>query len=579
MTRASYIIAAILMFAAFFGLGTTEPGLEIAFIPSWTNSTTGELYTWLGIVFLILPASVFASLAWQQELVALALKISAAVRSTHDKNPRALLLAFFLGGLVFAMAGNRLVLHGFPFTDDEWAARYAGQLLANGQLMEPIPSYVSIVPTLFFYFHDGMMTAFDWLGAIWPWTVAELTFLQNDFFALLSAATLAAFGALITRRLGPSWGFVGVVLLMVSPMGASLSITTHAHLVSRAFLCFSILTYLVARDRDDHLFYGLTGFLAGVGWMTRPPEITLLWLPLAALLVVDAVRSPQKRKGLALFLMAGVIPVAIFCAYSLSVTGSILPPRLAPNDLSGWAGEPPLGFLSSMDLLKERLGSNVSYNLFMLTIWALGPLALGLAWIGARQDRFTLALAIGVLLDLALGLLHDNFGLHMVGPIHYSETIIPILILVVSGLARIKTLEAQTLQSNRWIIVILSALILSNAFFTLRHFGALEKQGEIHETIYGYFDDPKFDNSVVFGPSYLTVWKRFPEFKRTGSFVGEWRRVDPRGNERVVFLLMPPHQNRALAYEALAKYPDRNVFGIKLEENPPYLNAVPMAVP
>ncbi len=578
MTRVTYIIAAIALVAAFFGLGATDPGLEIGFIPSWTNSTPGELYTWLGIVFLILPASWLFGLGLQPQLTKICTTSVERIRAAHAANPAALLLGFFIVGLIFAMAGNRLVLHGFPFTDDEWAARYAGQLMAMGQLMEPVPSYFPVMPRLFFYLHDGMMTAFDWLGAVWPWTVAELTYLGNDFFALMAAGTFAAFGALITRRLGPVWAVVGVVFLMVSPMGASLSVTTHAHLISRAFLCFSLLAYLAASEKNRAGLYFLTGLLGGMGWMTRPAESTMLWLPLAVLIIFDGIRNRDRRLGLGLFLLGGAIPVAVFFAHSFAVTGTLLPPRMAPNDLAAWTShhKPPFEFLKSFEILKSRLGANISYNLFMLTIWAFGPVALGLAWLGARTDRFTKALALGILCDLALGILHDDYGLHMVGPIHYSETIIPILILVIHGLNEVKNqLKAHAFEPMPWLATIITALVLSNGFFATRHLQALEKQGRIHDTIYSYFDDPKFDNSIVFGPEYGTAWRRFPEFRKTGSFVFQWRRVDPRRTERVVFMHMP-RKDLSFVQKVHDAYPSRNIFVIRLQDGAPYMSAEPL---
>ena len=54
--RAVALLAGTLLYAAFWGLGETAPGLDITYHPSFSNSSRGELYFWLGSAFLLFPA-------------------------------------------------------------------------------------------------------------------------------------------------------------------------------------------------------------------------------------------------------------------------------------------------------------------------------------------------------------------------------------------------------------------------------------------------------------------------------------------------------------------------------------------
>ena len=74
----------------------------------------------------------------------------------------------------------------------------------------------------------------------------------------------------------------------------------------------------------------------------------------------------------------------------------------------------------------------------MLAIWFLGPPGILLTVFGTLANRFTKLLAAGLALVLAAGCFHDNQGIHIVGPIHYSECIVPLIIIGVYGLANIK---------------------------------------------------------------------------------------------------------------------------------------------
>ena len=57
-----FVVIGLFFIVAFWGLRETLPGLHITFYPSWTNSSPGEVYFWLGHVLrLALPLGVRSS--------------------------------------------------------------------------------------------------------------------------------------------------------------------------------------------------------------------------------------------------------------------------------------------------------------------------------------------------------------------------------------------------------------------------------------------------------------------------------------------------------------------------------------
>ncbi len=572
MNRVIKLALATAMIAAFFGLSETDPGISIGFLPSWTFSTTGELYVWLAIPFLIFPAFFLAADACSDALESLQTQILKVLGRISNFRRRAIAGAFFLlfGGMIL---GNHFVYHGYPFTDDEWGAMYGGQLLALGKISEPVPAYFKAVPDMYIFVKHGMMSSFDWLGALIPWAVSDFFGLGNLVHLAFTAATVIAIGLLIGRRLGAGWGVFGGVLFMASPMALSLSLSTHTHGVSRAFLAFTLLAIdQILRRPDDWRPYAAAGLLGGMGWTVRPVETSMLLAPLALWLIWRAVRDASTRKGLAVFLLGGLVFVGLFTAHSYAVTGTFLPARLSQSDISAWKGHPPLEFLKSATVLKNRLGENISYNLFLLTIWVMGPVGIFLAWWGAKKDTFSTLLLVGVVADLATGILHENYGIHVVGPIHYSETTVPLIFLIAQGLKSLADYGAEHKIEHKTWLTFVTALVCSNLFFGAVHLRALERSQRMHETIYSFFDDPKFDNSAILAREYGTHWKAFPAYRKIGSFVFQWRRIQPKDERVRIFHYTKRDQPTLTALKAAM--PDRKFYELRTLPRAPYIEAV-----
>lgn len=577
LTAAAKLLGAAFLLAAFFGISQTDPGTYIGFHPSWTNSTTGELYVWLAIPFLVFPAFFLLFDVFADELESPFRLVRERLAGLAQKPWQ---VAAGVLPALFAMvwAGNTRVFRGFPFTDDEWGAMYGGQLLAMGKASEPVPGYFSAMPDLFIYVRNGMMASFDWFGALVPWALADLLGAGNLVHVFLNAVSIVAVGALAWRRLGPRWGVLAAVAFVASPMALSLTFSTHAHAVSRAFLALTLVAVDALERRPDWRSYAAAGALAGAGWTVRPVEITMLLIPLAIWLLVRAVKQPNTRLPFLAFLGLGAVFVGAFTAHSFAVTGTYLPARLAPSDVAPWTDhhKPPFAFLTSPEIAWNRFGENISYNLFLLTIWVFGPAGIFLAIVGARRDTFSKLLLAGVVVDLCMGILHEDYGIHVVGPIHYSETTVPLIFLIVQGLQDLWRFGEQHddavpgASTRHFRVAVLGALVASNLFFGVVHLDAVRRSQGMHERIYGFLDDAKFDQSIVVARVYGDHWKAFPFFKKRGSFVYQWRRVHPAG-ERVIIVHKRGADIMAKLREA---YPDRKAWELRTMSQAPHIEAV-----
>ncbi|MCA9602923.1 MAG: hypothetical protein KC417_12900, partial [Myxococcales bacterium] len=256
------------------------------------------------------------------------------------------------------------------------------------------------------------------------------------------------------------------------------------------------------------------------------------------------------------------VPLAVFGAYNASITGAAwVPPRFGKNELSGALQGHSRGIFAaftSTNILWNRFGHNFIYNVIMLAVWFGGPLGVSLAAFGVRVSRVTLCLGIGVALSLLVTFAHDDPGLHVVGPIHYSEASAFLVLLAVAGARRVYRWAKGSLGEDWGRRALLGGLVgtaIAAMLLVVHHGAALRRQAEIHESVYSFFEtDPRFEHSVVIAPPYMTVWRAQPRFAWTGSFVFEWQRPFP-GN-RVIFAY-----DRPKAVELLARdFPDRRFY-------------------
>src|SRR5260370_32578382 len=196
------------------------------------------------------------------------------------RESRLALLVLFILGVALARVGRALVLLDFPITDDEYAARFGGQVLAMGQAAVPAFDPLAALPTRFLFLHEGKLSSFDWPGVQLAWAFSEWTRSGPWIFAFASAAAVSFVAALVGRRLGRFWGAVAAGLALLSPMMCTLSYTSHAHLLSRGLLAVALWCFVMSETPGKPGWWVATGFCVGSAFLWRPTEMCCLALPL-----------------------------------------------------------------------------------------------------------------------------------------------------------------------------------------------------------------------------------------------------------------------------------------------------------
>jgi hypothetical protein len=564
------VVSGIFLVLCFFGLTQTYSRLFISFHPPFANSSLGETYLWLGSLLFLFPAACLIGYGVSPWLAPRLIRAWNGYEETSRKDQFVILIFLSLLFLAGVRILHALVLLDFPITDDEYAARFGGQVLAMGKFRAPCPEPFAVFPQLFLIAKNGWVACKDWIGSQLGWAVAEITRTGALFFAFAAAVPAFFLALILRRRLSTGYGVTALVLFSCSPMALSLSITTHAHLLSRAMVAITIFLFIVAEKKNRFLPWLWTGLAAGLGFLCRPFETAFVLIPLFLYIGVRSLTGKRKTWLPVCGLLAGGLgPLIVFGLHNWLLQGHVLLPAY-------FASNNPAEIVAGSSLW-TKFGGNTSYNLLMLAIWFLGPVGLLLASLGVFRDTFTRLLGLGVVSILAAGLLHGNYGLHIVGPIHYSECAVPLSILAVYGIDELR--RRLAIYKGAFAIVgcvLVSILVLELGTFNLWNFRALNRQAMIQSYIYGFIQEDLnvrgVEKAVILAPQFASLWFKNAYFRNIGSWVFEWRRVRPDLKDKIMILHAVPNTVEILR----KKFPDRPFFRIGNIDKSPFFELAPI---
>jgi len=525
------------LIAGFHGLALTNPGLWIQFVPPWDHASTGELLGWLGHVMLVVPGGLL--LGWGlAPWLGSRLTATVTILNRADRRQlRVALLGLVVLGFVFAASGRSVFLHGWPITDDENATRFGGRLLSRGELMTPASSVMAYFPRLFLFERDGMITSFDWLGGQVAWAIGEATGMGAIVFTVAAAMAPALVALAAARRFNAAWGAAGALVVLTCPMAQCLSWAAHPHLLSRAAIAGAIAV-VAKRDAPTRGRTAAFGFLYSLALLCRPFETMTLMTPLVVGELWDGHRQGRLRDILWGLLLGGLPLIIVFMLHNQAVTGQAwVPARFADNEIPVADWRRPWESLSDSELLWRRFSVNVIYNVLRVGIWFWGPVGLVLVALGASRDAFTKRLSGGVALLFALGLGHDDAGIHAVGPMHQSESIVLLSLVAVSGAKRVsdRMRKAELPRQGLAVAIVVMGLV-GGWNFILRQGQALRQMTTFQEDVYGWMNARTEGPSVVLVPEIWEVWGTEP-YRAVGTWVLSWRHPDPHFEERVLVVI------------------------------------------
>lgn len=554
-------LAGDVLILAFVALRSSTPGLSRTFDTAQNASSPSDLHLWLAHALLLFPAACLLGYSLAPRLgPGLAARWAAlwALRSPGRVLGLALLFVLFAAAV---RVGRRVVLHDLPLTDDEYAVEFGGRILATGHVSAPLPLPEAAIPTLGLFVTAGRIARADWPGGQAIAAIAEVTGLGAASWALLAAVPVLTLGALLARRLGTPWGLVAALTFACSPMALMLSLTTHAHLASRAMLALAVTGYWLSTQRGGLGTWALTGLAFGLGFLCRPFEIAFFSAPLIVWAVLQNLRRhPPYARAVPGLVLGALVPLLLLLAHAYVVTGHpLVPPRMTEShDVAAVT-------------LWTRFGSNLAYNLLMLAVWFLGPLGLILVAAGVMTDTFTRLLGLGVATALLLALFHTNVGIHTVGPIHYSECAVPLTVIAVHGLANlVRGARTHGFDPSALACAFTLAIVVGLGIFSVGHAFGLRDQARVQRDIYDWIErgvqEAGRDRAVVLAPQFAEIWSRVPWMREVGTWVFEWRR--PRLDLTDGVLIV--HDRPGVESWLRERLPDRRIFRIGLLDETPY---------
>lgn len=547
-------IGSVIGFQAWFG--PPFPPLHRDVPISFVYISAGEYRFWLAHLVLAIPGALLVAWGLAPRL---APALSRLVRRIDHATPRGWLVAAVVFGLVlvvWSLAGHYLVLQDMPLTDDENAVTFGAKILASGHLSIPRIEPAGAFTELFTFQRDGQVMSMDFPGVVLFGALAILTKLGPVLYALATAAGGIATAYAAGRWFGPRGRVLAAALWLASPMIASLSITAHGHVPSRTFLALALafvarLDTESASPRRDLI---LTGLFAGLGFLCRPFETLCLLAPVGLWLL-------WKRRKTAVWLLAGLVPmIAVFAAYNQATTGVwYLQARFAP----GVIANPSLRLAMS-----DRVATNLGWNALMLAVFFLGIPAIAAVIAGLEKKRpMLLAMAAGGALTFGMCLLHDNTGIHAVGPIHLSEVAVPLVLLCTAGLLRaFDWLGEKGVPRAVPAVVLAGYLVIALGAFNLGNLASLRSQATSQAAPQQTLEDNDVHHAIVIARQYLILLQVDKGFAPWGSWVLEYPHPSPDMSDDIIWAKWTADP-KALK----AAYPDRAIYRLHYSEKPPTL--------
>lgn len=547
-SRLAALVTGLLMAGAYFRLHETVV-FRMEMGKSFLLINTRESLFWLSHYLLLVPGLLLVAWAIAPRLARLARarRLRSGGQNSGRSRPgreirlstgaRRILWAagFGLCLLFVSWLGRSLFLLDLPITNDEYTILFGAKIVLEGAVTAPdIPAeYGFSMPWI--YRGDSRIASMDFPGTILLTALAIWSGLEKWLFFLLSALSGVALVAACGRLDGRRGLWMGAVLWLVSPMATTLSFTLHSHLVSRSFvaLAYALWIWTVTREDGEAPWWagaGL-GFCAAAAFVSRPAEAATVLLPVGLHLLWRAWNGQQAAKVTAMAAgLTGLTGPLLTAWWNAATTGAWnVSARVLMNTS---IGEP------LWPAVWHRLGENLGFNLMMLLLWFLGPLVAALV-IAALRSSAPIArwvaqvCAAGVACQLLMALLHDSTGIRIVGPIHYSEAAVPLLILSVLGLRRLVQLLDRFQISLETPTALLGAYLLSLVIWTGVHTGSLVDQAVIHRLPLDA--TAHLENAIVISDRPSDLWFSRPELEDVSSWLADLPHPDPFLRNEVIF--------------------------------------------
>jgi hypothetical protein len=391
----------------------------------------GEFALKLHLLIFILPATIFLSLALAEARPRQLVASFDGLGACRRVRVAPILLALFVFGVV--MAVRVYVLRESVVTDDENVYHFQARLLASGRLYAPsTPEAVRA-----FFDNQYIVNNGRWFGLYFLGHPAMLALALKiglaQWVGAIEAALIVLLAVGIARRaFNERVGLLAGVLLALSPFFIFVSATHLSQPTSTLFFTsFMYCALRIVQSLRTARWWLLGAATLVVAVFTRPQTGILLSLPFLARITWSALKGSMRPgwgtwAGTVAILAAGA---AGFFAVNHALTGSVLKTGYQAWMAQGHEWEFPWG--------PAYVVREISQNLAQLNFWLLGwPLSLAFVAFFERTPTSWMLAAVPIIALSWYGLLARP-TVAAVGPVYYTETIVPLVILTASGLERV----------------------------------------------------------------------------------------------------------------------------------------------
>ena len=440
------------------------------------------------------------------------------------------LIALLIGALiVLARYG---LLRDTAITDDENVYDFMARVWASGHFSAASPP----PPARAFFDNQFIVNDGRWYGIYAPGHVLALTLGQwlggiRWVTTVEAALTVLLAWALACRMFGRRAGLLALGLAAVSPFFVLVSATMLAHpTAALALTGFAYAGARVVAAPTATRWWLAAGCALGWAALTRPLTSTAFAVPWLVLLALAAYRDRRAAPGAALFVLAGAVAVVLFGGYNAAVTGS--PFRTGYQvfaeahhfsfTMGSLPAPPPVASLYEL-----------FYSVARLNFWLLGwPVSLAFIPFASRTPEAR-ALALGSLAALVAYAVFRVPSINVVGPVHYGELAVPLLVLSASGLEQL-AIRAEGLFGRPGLKAVLSAPLALTAvaalFFWPVYGPSLRQMSNIARAPYDLVERSGIDNAVIFVQNLASL-EALP-----GAWVYRHRNNSPDLSDRVLFV-------------------------------------------
>jgi len=532
-------------------------GLVILYSPPLPLVGPGEFNLWLTYFTLWLPASLVLARLVPAEFADRTISYFGRKKEWLAVAISAVLLTLFY------RFGRYFFLRDLPVTDEEYTNQFGGRVLASGKWAVDLDIPIDQMPTLFLINGTDGWTSFDFLGIQIVWAISEITRTGPWIFAVLAAGTAVGMYVLVRDMLGAKWAVVATVIYLFSPMATLLSFTTHAHVVSRFFIVWFLVLWFRGDSNPQNRTWWLCGLCWGASMTCRPAETLMLTAPFLLYSSFQLVKRQTTVQAAGMFLL-GVVPFALlYFVHNYGVTGQYwLPPRMAPNDLTTPQGNVgAIAALSDWEVLRRRIIENIVNNVRFTFLYWHGGLGAVLVFFGVVRKKPEMLLVAALMLHALMGLLHDNDGVRVVGPIHFSEWVVYLTVLATLGLKRLKSFERDFNKEMLVALAICGVLVTGVVGFSLR------VSNSWHAMFFDFVDQNIPANAIVMAPRNGYFWRTLPLGTHNGSWVFESRSPLPDLSDDILILRYTSGAETSMRRQ----FPNRDLFILTPHTEPPYI--------